>query len=141
MQALTGRFVDAFNRRDADDMIALTDAEITFYPTVLVGAIREYRGHDGMRRWLTDLAKIGAKHIVRVREVKPLDDRHFIVRSDVLLDGEIVGDSAMMVRLTPAGSIAEAHTYLLDESHSLLDGAAPPRRKRRKDDEPTTGGR
>ena len=122
-------------------MIALTDSEITFYPTVLVGAIREYRGHDGIRRWLADLAKIGAKHVIRVREVRPLDDRHFIVRSDVLLDGEIVGDSAMMARLTPAGTIAEAHTYLLDESHSLLDGAAPPRRKQANDDEPTTGAR
>lgn len=122
-------------------MIALTDPEITFYPTVLIGAIREYRGHDGMRRWLADLAKIEAKHLIRVREVRPLDDRHFIVRSDVLLDGEVVGDSAMMVRLTPAGSIAEAHTYLLDESHSLLDGAAPRRRKQAKDDEPTTGAR
>ena len=55
-----------------------------------------------MRRWLADLAKIGAKHVIRVREVRPLDDRHFIVRPDVVLDGEIVGDSAMMVRLTPA---------------------------------------
>lgn len=141
MQALTGRFVDAFNRRDADGLIALTDPEITFYPTVLVGAIREYRGHEGMRRWLADLAKIGAKHVVHVREVRPLDDRHFIVRSDVLLDGEIVGDSAMMVRLTPAGTIAEGHTYLLDESHSLLDGAAPSRRGRASGGEKKSGAR
>jgi SnoaL-like domain len=136
MQALTGRFADAFNRRDADGMVALSDPEIRFYPTVLVGAIREYRGHDGLRRWLADLDKIGARHLVRVREVRQLDDRHFIVRSNVLLGGEIVGDSAMMIRLTPAGKIAEGHTYLLDESHSLLDGAAPPRRARSGGDQP-----
>jgi hypothetical protein len=141
MQALTGRFADAFNRRDADGMIALSDREITFFPTVLVGAIREYRGHDGLRRWLADLDKIGAKHVVHVREVRQLDDRHFIVRSDVLLDGEIVGDSAMMIRLTPAGTIAEGHTYLLDESHSLLNGAAPSRRRPPGDEEPMPGAR
>jgi SnoaL-like domain len=141
MQALTGRFVHAFNRRDADGMIALSDPEITFYPTVLMGTVREYRGHEGMRRWLADLAKIDAKHLVHVRDVRPLDDRHFIVRSDVLLDGETVGDSAMMIRLTPAGMIAEGHTYLLDESHSLLDGAAPPRRGRAKSDEQKSGAR
>lgn len=136
MQALADRFADAFNRRDADGLIAQSDPEITFYPTVLVGVIREYRGHEGIRRWLADLDQIGAEHVADVREVRPLDDRHFIVRSDVLLDGEIVGDSAMMVRLTTTGTIAEAHTYLLDESHSRLDGAGSSRRARASDDKP-----
>jgi len=137
MQALTGQFVDAFNSRDADGVVELSDPEITFYPTVLVGAIREYRGHDGMRRWLRDLAKINSKHQLRLREVRVLDDKHFIVRSDVLVDGKVVGDSAMMARLTPAGKIAEAHTYLLDDPRAMIDGSRRARRDATGDDKPT----
>jgi ketosteroid isomerase-like protein len=138
MQALTGQFVDAFNRRDADGIVALSDPDITYYPTVLVGAIREYRGHDGMRRWLKDLDKIGSKHQIRLREVRVLDDKHFIVRSDVLLDGKVVGDSAMMARLTPEGLIAEAHTYLLDDPRSMIDGTGRAKRSATTGDKPKT---
>ena len=48
------RAVDAFNRRDIDDFLALIAPDVEFVPAVVVMEGR-YRGHDGARRWWRDL--------------------------------------------------------------------------------------
>ena len=45
---------DAFNRRDVDAYLALTDEDIEAIPRV-GGMEGGYHGHDGVRRWWTDL--------------------------------------------------------------------------------------
>jgi ketosteroid isomerase-like protein len=49
---------EAFNRRDIDAMLALVDPEIVFAPVSarLIGDGSDYRGHDGLRRYLRDVA-------------------------------------------------------------------------------------
>jgi len=42
-------FVDAFNRRDADGLVALSHPDIEFRPTMLAGSKRVYKGHEGLR--------------------------------------------------------------------------------------------
>jgi hypothetical protein len=109
------RFVEAFNRRDANALIALTDPEVEFSPTSLVSTRRTYRGHDGMRRWVSELRQSAIEHQVRVREVRVLDAARIVVLSEVLLGGESISPSAMLARLSPDGLIVEAHAYLTDE--------------------------
>lgn len=108
-------FVDAFNRRDADALVALADPEIEFSPTSLVGARHTYHGHDGLRRWVRELKQALIEHQVRVREVRVLDDIRFVVLSEVLLEGDTVSPSAMLARVSADGLIVEAHAYLTDE--------------------------
>jgi hypothetical protein len=48
------RAVAAFNARDVDGFIALCDPEIELQSAV-TGSV--YRGHDGVRKWQTDLAE------------------------------------------------------------------------------------
>jgi ketosteroid isomerase-like protein len=108
-------FVEAFNRRDTDGLLALVHPEIEFRPTMLVGSERVYRGHDGFRSWAEDLAAAEATHQVRVRDIRVLEDRRFLVLSEVLLDGEVVAPSAMVAKLEE-GKIVEAHAYLSDEA-------------------------
>lgn len=115
MEAIGHRFIDAFNRRDAEDLVALADPHIEFHPTPLVGARRVYHGHDGLRRWVAELGTSEIKHQVRVREVRPLDESRFVVLSEVLLDGELVSPSATLARLNETGGIVEARAYLSDE--------------------------
>lgn len=116
IEAVGHRFIDAFNRRDADALIALADPEIEFSPTSLVGTRRTYRGHDDMRRWVTELRESAIEHHqVRVREVRAVGDDRFVVLSEVLLGGETVSPSAMLARVSAAGLIVEAHAYLTDE--------------------------
>jgi len=109
------RFVEAFNRRDADALIALADPEIEFSPTSLVGARKVYRGHEGMRRWVSELRQSAIEHQVRVREVRALDAARFVILSEVLLGGETVSPSAMLARVSRDDLIVEAHSYLTDE--------------------------
>ena len=53
---LQRRFVEAFNARDTEAMIALCDPSIEWHSTFgVVGA--DHRGHDGIRRWQRDLAE------------------------------------------------------------------------------------
>ncbi len=113
VEAIGERFVEAFNRRDAEGLVALCDPEIVFHPTVLVGDRRNYRGHDGMRRWVAELETSESKHQVRVREARALDDG-FALLTEVLLDGVVVSPSAMTARLGDSGRI-EARAYLSDE--------------------------
>jgi hypothetical protein len=112
-ELIARRFVDAFNRRDADGMVALAHPEIEFHPTSLVGTGQRYDGHEGLRRWVAELSASGMQHQVRVREVRPLDDG-FALLSEVLLDGAHVSPSAMVARLNQEHVIIEARAFLSD---------------------------
>jgi SnoaL-like domain len=115
MEAIARDFIDAFNRRDAEGLVALCDPEVSFHPTPLAGTHGGYRGHDGLRQWVADLDTSGLDHRVRVREVRRLDERRFLLLSEVWIDGELVSPSAMLARLGESGSIAEARAFLSDE--------------------------
>ena len=53
-EALVSRWVDAFNARDLDGILACMDAEVRFFPLRLSRLGRFYRGHDGVRQWFDD---------------------------------------------------------------------------------------
>jgi hypothetical protein len=55
------------------------------------------------------------QHQARVREVRAFDESRFAVISEVLLEGEPVTPSAMVARLSDAGTIIDARAYLSDE--------------------------
>lgn len=125
MEAIGQRFIEAFNRRDADALVALADPRIVWHPSSLVGARRTYLGHDGLRRWVAELGEYGARHQVRVREVRVLDARSFLVLSEVLVDGEVSSPAAMLAHLSPEGKILEGRAYLTDEQLLTQIGVVP----------------
>jgi ketosteroid isomerase-like protein len=51
------RFVEAFNMRDLEAMIAYCDPSIEFHSTFAAVGGAVYHGHDGMRSWHRDLAE------------------------------------------------------------------------------------
>ena len=57
--ALVRRAFDAFDRRDLDVLVELTDPEVEFFaPTaVLANEGRCYRGHGGLARYLQDVER------------------------------------------------------------------------------------
>jgi hypothetical protein len=118
------RFVDAFNRRDADGLVALSDPVIEFHPTSLVGRRQRYDGHDGLRRWVAELEASSLGHQVRVREVRPREDG-FVLLSEVLLDGKLVTPSAMVARLSDRHAIVEARAFLTDAELLAHIGVMP----------------
>jgi ketosteroid isomerase-like protein len=108
-------FVNAFNLRDTEALVALTHPEVEFRPTMLAGSKRVYKGHDDLRTWVADLVASGAEHQVRVREVRALGEERLILLTEVLLDGEAITPSAMVATLRD-GKIVEAKAYLSDET-------------------------
>ncbi|HEX7291960.1 MAG TPA: nuclear transport factor 2 family protein [Conexibacter sp.] len=124
-EELGRRFIDGFNRRDADALVALCHPELEFVPTMLVGQRSVYHGHAGLRRWVEDLIASGAAHKVRVRGVRVLDGESFAVLTEVVLDDEVVSPSAMIAR-TRDGLIAHVKAYLSDERTLVRVGVLPP---------------
>ena len=61
--ALVRRAFEAFDRRDLDALVELTDPEVElFAPTAaLANAGRCYRGHDGIARYLQDVERTWAR--------------------------------------------------------------------------------
>jgi ketosteroid isomerase-like protein len=125
-EELGRRFIDAFNRRDADALVALVHPELEFVPTLLVGQRAVYHGHDGLRRWVGDLIASGAAHEVRVRDVRRLAPDRFVVLTEVMIGGDAVAPSAMVAR-TRDGLIVHVKAYLSDEQTLIRVGVLPPR--------------
>lgn len=123
-ELIARRFVDAFNQRDADGLIALSDPAIEFHPTMLVGKRQRYDGYDGLRRWVEELKTSGLKHQVRAREVRRREDG-FLLLSEVLLGGKLITPSAMVARLSDQHAIIEAHAFLTDAELLAHIGVMP----------------
>lgn len=109
------RWVDAFNRRDAEAIVALAAPRVVFWPTVLAGGKRSYHGHQGLRDWIADQKAIpGADHVVHITEVRDCATGDVVVLGNVMLDDRPM--SAFTMRLTfAAGLVVEGHAYLSDE--------------------------
>lgn len=123
-ELIARRFVDAFNRRDAEGLVALSDPAIEFHPTALVGKRRRYDGHDGLRRWVAELGRSGIEHQARVREVRPRQDG-FVLLSEVLLDGTVITPGAMVAHLNERHAIVEARAFLTDAELLAYIGVIP----------------
>jgi ketosteroid isomerase-like protein len=61
LMALVERFYDAFNRRDSEEIVAVCDEGLEFFPVVTAEAIGRdapYVGPDGLRAYLADVAEV-----------------------------------------------------------------------------------
>ena len=68
---LQQRLTDAFNRRDLDAYLALTDEDIEAIPRV-GGMEGGYHGHDGIRRWWANLLDTFPDFGIEVLEVREI---------------------------------------------------------------------
>jgi hypothetical protein len=122
--ALALAFVEAFNDRSADALVALAHPRIVFRPTSLGGRRRTYNGHAGLRRWVAEIDATGVDFQVRIREIRPLAPSGFLVLSKLRVGDELITDSAMIASVHQ-GKIIEAHGYLSDEGMLVQLGLVP----------------
>jgi ketosteroid isomerase-like protein len=89
---------DAFTRRDVDALLDLCDPEIVFTPPTgrLTGRNEPYRGHDGLRTYLADVARLWQDLRSEPDECIELDDR-------VLCTGRVYAWGVGRVIDAPAG--------------------------------------
>jgi ketosteroid isomerase-like protein len=66
---------DAFNRRDIDAFLALTDPDVEFTPLLLkMEGGEAYRGHDGVRSWWQNLFGVYPDFSTEIEEIRDLGD-------------------------------------------------------------------
>ena len=101
---------EAFSRRDAAALVALADPEIVFTPPTsrLAGRSEPYRGHDGLRTYLSDVARVWQELRSEPDEYIELDDR-------VLCTGRVYAWGVGRVIDAPAGWVWRVRDGLLVE--------------------------
>lgn len=69
------RASDAFNRRDIDAFLALSDPEVEFSPPNMgLEGGGAFRGHDGVRSWWANLLGVSPDFSAEFDEVRDLGD-------------------------------------------------------------------
>jgi SnoaL-like domain len=123
-ELIIARWIDAFNARDLDAMLAWMHPAVDFQPLWLGGLRRTYRGHDGVRCWFAALQHWRHQHHIRMIEVSRSDD------GEILAIGTLSHQRS--ANLTPLcalhrlvdGLIVAAHHHMSDPA-SLLELSPP----------------
>ncbi len=89
---LVERLFDAFNRRDAADIVAICDEGMEFFAVTgeEVGRTAPYVGPDGLRQYLADVALVWEELLITAKEVESRGDR-LLVRGRVYLRSRDLG--------------------------------------------------
>jgi ketosteroid isomerase-like protein len=92
------RAFEAFSRRDLPAVIALCDPEMVFSPATgrLAGRDEPYRGHDGLRTYLADVARVW-------EELRSEPDEYIEVGDQVVCTGRVYAWGVGRAIDAPAG--------------------------------------
>jgi hypothetical protein len=107
-------WVESFNARDLEGMLALMDPRVVFHPLRVDGVAREYHGHDGVREWFAQLSVMGNEQRLRLIEVRSQSGGQGVGFGDVLEpDGSVLTPFWSLTRVRRGGIVAAYH-YLTD---------------------------
>ena len=121
---LLRRWIEAFNSRDIEAVIALCDPAIEFRSVVAAVGGGVYYGHDGMRRWHRDLEGAWGEQI-RIRPDAYFDVGEYTLMAFVYHGrGEHSGAEVAMQATSVArwrDGVLTRSTVYLDRAHALRD--------------------
>lgn len=113
-RALVFEWIDAFNERDPERMLACMSAEVRFHPLRLTGLDRSYRGHDGVRSWLRQLEELGHRQRIHISEMRGGSDGEVLGVGSLLLSRDADPARFWLLHRVEGGLIVAAHHYLTD---------------------------
>ena len=64
------RGIDAYNRGDIEAMLELVDRDVTLVPVRALLEGGEYRGHDGVRRYFSDMEEDWSSRQIEIDEIR-----------------------------------------------------------------------
>ncbi len=108
------RYVDAYNKRDLDAMLAVMDEDVVSYPAPLYGH-RPHFGHSGVRAWWATMASNDAPEVV-VSEVRQLGSGRVAVLGEIRSPGGRRLSPWAVIVVVRNGLIIESRSYLSDEA-------------------------
>ncbi len=112
--ALVSGWLDAFNAKDLEGMLACLDSDVRFYPLRLSGLDGSYRGHDGVQRWFVQLTRLRYEHVIVVSDVHGAGEDKVLAVGALRLVGNLdIAPFCALHRIVD-GVIVAAHHYLSD---------------------------
>ena len=111
---LVRHWVDAFNARDLEGMLARLDPEVRLYPLRLRGLDGSYDGHDGVQRWFARLTQLRHEHVIVLSDVHGAGDDRVLAVGGLTVAGEFEIAPFCALHRIAGGLIAAAHHYLTD---------------------------
>jgi ketosteroid isomerase-like protein len=71
--------IDAYNRGDVEAMLETTSEDVVMVPmrSLLEGG--EYRGHEGVRRFMADMDEDWSEREIEIEEIRELDDSYLVL--------------------------------------------------------------
>jgi ketosteroid isomerase-like protein len=90
---LVRRLFDAFNRRDAEAMLAGMHSDFEWRPSLSPGGIEGnvYRGGDAIRRWLDEVSESWEVMEVHASDHRVIDERRVLVLGRLRIRGRASG--------------------------------------------------
>ena len=85
------RGIAALNSGDVDGMASTLDPDVELVPLRAVLDGTSYRGHEGLRRWMDDMAEDWTRFEVAVDEVRELTPGRLLVLATMRLRGRSSG--------------------------------------------------
>jgi hypothetical protein len=105
---------DAFNRRDAEGMIALATPAVVNYPLKLSTTQRKYVGHEGLRDRVRDEIAAEHEHVVVASEVRKLEEDGWALLGQLVIDDAEISPFAALARIDH-GMVSEVREFLSEE--------------------------
>jgi ketosteroid isomerase-like protein len=109
------RAFDAFSRRDLSALLAIADADIEFMPATarVAGRGEPYRGHEGLRTYLADVARVWQELRSEPAEFIEVDDDVVVCTGRVYAwgVGRVIDAPAGWVWRLRDGKLVEGRVY------------------------------
>ena len=118
---LVQRWLTAFNSRNVAELLAAAHPDIVLRPLRWV-ACREYRGHEGVRRWVDDLK--ASPHASTLKPVSIQQLESGLVVAEGTLDGEPVSFTVLFE--VHDGLLVSVRSYMSDRELLAELGLVPP---------------
>lgn len=113
-QGVVTEWVDAFNGRDLDRMLAHMTPEVEFHPLRLGRVDAGYHGHDGVRQWFAQMVEDERGHRLEVAEFRDAGTNRLIALGALRVDDGSDPAPFWVLDRFRGRLIASAHHYLTD---------------------------
>jgi hypothetical protein len=118
-------WVEAFNDRDLDGMLARMDRGVDFHPLRFPGLETSYRGHDGVRAWHAQLEALDWRYRIELSEVRGTSDGGVLMLGEVWIGDEPEPVPFWALERISGGAIVAAYQYLTDREIFELSRLMP----------------
>lgn len=111
---IASRWVEAFNARDIEGMLACLAEDVKFHPLRLGGCSGSYSGHDGIRLWWDQLNSDRLDHVIVISETRDVGADRIIASGSLNLADQSEIGSFCALHTLDGDLIVKLHHYLSD---------------------------